>query len=267
MAAESPSSMARDVYAEADLYVAAFDWPLDAEVDWLLGECGEVRAVLEPFCGNARYGPVFTARGVEYWGLDRSSAMLQRAPAAPGMRLQRGDASDFSIVDGPPRGFDLAWCPINSIRHLLTDREIQGHLRCVRRHMRAGARYVVELDLFAPQRPAAGTPDRGIWSMDRGDGSVVHASWLRESVDAARMMCSERATIQLTRHGRVVRQLSHVYTMRLWRVDEVMRFASISGFEVERVHRSEASAGWPRMELSADLDSTDWNYQFFLRCI
>ena len=55
-----------DLYTEAELYCAAFDWPVDAEVDWVLSHVPHAKSVLEPMCGNARYGPVFVERGLTF---------------------------------------------------------------------------------------------------------------------------------------------------------------------------------------------------------
>src|SRR5262245_26532555 len=186
--------MAIDPYDEADLYCAAFDYPISGEVDWLLGCLSRARTVLEPFCGNARYGPVFAARGLEYWGIDRSAAMIARATAGDRIHVIQGDARSFSI--GNVR-FDLGWCPINSIRHLLTDQEIINHLRCVRAHLGPSGVYVVETDLVRNGGPnLAESPTRGTWMIEQPSGMTIEAHWRAEAFDLTARRTHERATFR-----------------------------------------------------------------------
>ncbi|MCZ6834818.1 MAG: class I SAM-dependent methyltransferase, partial [Planctomycetota bacterium] len=109
------------VYDEADLYCAAFDFPVNAEVEWLLQQIPGVKRILEPMCGNARYGHAFIKHGIEYVGLDASPSMLARAEVRAGMNLHEVDCRAFSL-EGEP--FDLAFCPIDSIRHVSGEGDI-----------------------------------------------------------------------------------------------------------------------------------------------
>ncbi len=83
---EFMTSSSSSVYDQAELYCIAFGWPVDDEVDWLLGRCPGARSVLEPCCGQARFAAAFVERGLAYFGVDRSEGMLARAPAARGSR-------------------------------------------------------------------------------------------------------------------------------------------------------------------------------------
>ncbi len=118
-----------DVYDEADLYCDAFSWSVEEEIDWLLRQHPKTGSVLEPFCGHARYAPGFASRGVAYVGFDIADSMLAKAPGGEGITVLRADARDFRIPHAPPRGFDLAWCPVNSLAHLTHEPDIIAHLR------------------------------------------------------------------------------------------------------------------------------------------
>ena len=65
---------------------AAFEWPIDDEVEWALSLVPGAARVLEPMCGTARYAEAFVARGVTYFGLDASAEMLERAPTGRTLR-------------------------------------------------------------------------------------------------------------------------------------------------------------------------------------
>jgi hypothetical protein len=228
-----------DVYEEADLYCAAFSWPLDREVDFLLGLVPGARTVLEPFCGNARYGPVVAARGVEYHGLDRSRSMLGRAPKGPRIVLHEADATDFDLGVR----FDLVFTAINSVRHLTDERAILSHLDCVRRHLAPRGVYAVELELVDHDGPWTWRPEEGgEWEVDLPDGGRVAARWRRERCDRAARTCTERATFRHVVDGRTVEEATHLYTMRMWTYDDLRRLASASGFRIREAWQGDADS-------------------------
>src|SRR5438552_2284438 len=229
-----------DVYDQADLYCAAFDWPLRGEVEWLMEQTGPVNSVLEPFCGHARYGPHFAARGAEYCGFDRSPAMLQRARLLPGMSVLQADAVDFSL---PDRMIDLGWCPINSLAHLIDESDIVSHLRAMRNHLSRGGLYVVELELvnFHGDWPNA-LSAKSSWSVPQADGSIVHANWNRRRCDRAGRRCREVAHLWRCEGDRVVQEVTTNYTMRMWTADDLRSIAERAGFAIDRVHRPDQKA-------------------------
>jgi SAM-dependent methyltransferase len=250
-----------DVYDEADLYSAAFAWSVDAEVDWLIRAARGPRTVLEPFCGSARYAPAFAARGVEYWGLDLSAAMLARGPRDPRIHLERADVRDFRL----PVAFDLAWCPVNSIRHLTEEADARAHLDRVRRHLAPEGTYVVELELVDHDGPwTEPDPTSGIWAVPRPDGSVVHASWRRLRCDRAARTCLERATFRHVLDGRDLQTVVHDFTMRMWTREDWRRVVSAAGFRVDRVFRHAGEDDRPAVAPSAALENTGENAYWFL---
>jgi SAM-dependent methyltransferase len=251
-----------DVYEEADLYCAAFSWPLEAEVDWLLGAVPGVRSVLEPFCGNARYGPLFDERGVEYHGIDISQAMLDRAPAGSNLRLHRADVRDLSI---PGLSVDLAWCPVNSIRHLTDEKDVVAHLRATRDHLRPGGCYVLELELVRHDGPWTWRPEHGgVWSEPLPDGSVVEARWRRQSCDLARRTSRERATFRRVAGDHVLAETTHEYVMRVWTYDDLLRLTAAAGLAVREAWLHDEEAGFPRVPVSDAAENDGQNRYYRL---
>lgn len=124
---------------------------------------------LEPACGTGRYLRVLRGRGHEVAGYDPLDAMLAYARRRLGRWPDRWalaagtfttPAADLSL----DRSFDLAICPVNSLRHLPDDDVVTAHLAQVRALLRPGGLYVVGLDLHQPDA----LPDEDVWAGARG---------------------------------------------------------------------------------------------------
>lgn len=129
--------------------------------------------VLEPACGTGRYVRLLAARGWRASGFDLNQRMIDYARATIARRRLRGarafvaDMTDFHV----PRGerAHLAFCPINSIRHLPSDRAMLDHLACVRRALAPGGVYAVGIETTI----YGGTfPQEDVWSGTRGRVTV-----------------------------------------------------------------------------------------------
>jgi len=179
----------------AELYDAAFAWDIEEEVDWLLERLGpECRSVLEPGCGSGRVLEPLARRGLEAIGIDRSAAMVELARAR-GARVVLADMTAFDLG----RTFDGAVCPINTLAHL-TPAELAGHLERMGRHLRPGARYLVQLQL-------GGEAHSSEW-----EANGVRVAWTTEHVDLAAGRQRHRSRIE-TRAGEVVEEL---HELTLW---------------------------------------------------
>jgi ubiquinone/menaquinone biosynthesis C-methylase UbiE len=131
---------------------------------------------LEPACGTGRYLRVALSRGTRVVGVDRSGAMLDYAAK----RLGKIDPSnrDWKLVQGgmedlggsvAPESIDFAFNPINSIRHLETDRAMLDHLAGVARALKPGGIYAVGMSIAA-YRLEQETED--VWEGRRGRCTV-----------------------------------------------------------------------------------------------
>ncbi len=221
-----------NVYDQA----AAFDWDVAPEVEWLWSTFGPCDDVLELFCGQARYAEPFAACGARYVGVDVNEAMLARGPrGGAGIDLVCADARTFDLGG---RRFDLAWTPINSICHLITETDVLACLRRVRAHLREGGRYVVEIGFFDHDGPWPGRVSR--WEAEQPEGSTIAAVWGRESCDRAARTCVERAVFAQVRDGVVVARVEQTFAMRMWTWADADRVFREAGFEVGNVwaHRS-----------------------------
>lgn len=127
---------------------------------------------LEPASGSGRYLRAAASRGLRVAGFDRQPAMLEYARRS----LSRFDASrwclglaDMRTFDAqafaPGWAFELAFNPINTIRHLDSDRAVLDHLQHVHAALRPGGVYVVGLSLsvYGFEQPSEDT-----WQGRRG---------------------------------------------------------------------------------------------------
>jgi SAM-dependent methyltransferase len=251
------------VYDEAELYCGAFDFCVEAEINWLLQQVPHVQRILEPMCGNARYGRAFAARGIEYVGLDRSRAMLARAEVLSGMTLLEADARDFAI-DGDP--FDLACCPIDSIRHLSGDGEIARHLACIHRHLRPGGHNVIEVELMRRDGENPLPPDtKSHWTIDQPDGTVIEASVRGERFDLARRLMWERSIYRRLRDGVIIAEVDELHEMRQITWDDLATLVAAAGFEIAAIHAHLSGNRRPRVEPGPHLENRAVNHYIFLR--
>jgi SAM-dependent methyltransferase len=189
----APSTELYERYAE--LYDLAFSWDVEEEVDWLLERLGpECRSVLEPGCGSGRVLEALARRRLEVVGVDRSPAMVELARAR-GLEVVRADMTDFDLG----RAFDGAVCPIGTLAHLSPE-ELGRHLERMGRHLRPGARYLVQLQL-------GGEAYTSEWELNG-----LRIVWATERFDLAAGRQRQRSRIELP-SGEVVEE---VHEMTLW---------------------------------------------------
>lgn len=136
---------------------------------------GKVTRLFEPACGTGRLIYRFRQAGYEVSGLD----LNPRAVDFCNERLRKkgfqesvfvADMSDFTLK----KKVDAAFNTINSFRHLLTEKQAVGHLRCVAESLRKGGIYILGFHLT----PTIGdTTDQEAWSAQRGQLCVNTQMW------------------------------------------------------------------------------------------
>lgn len=114
---------------------------------------------LEPACGSGRYLVAFAKRGQLAIGLDMSADMLAylqneadqlENTASKRVKTLCDTMERFSLRGLAPSGkVDAAFNPINSIRHLATDKAMVSHLKCIKASLNKGGVYIVGMSLSA----------------------------------------------------------------------------------------------------------------------
>lgn len=106
---------------------------------------------LEPACGTGRYLEALAKRGHRVIGFDRDPGMVGYAarrlrPWGTAARVLDADMTEFAAKVGTGT-VDVAFNPINTVRHLASDRDMLRHFREIRRVLRPGGVYAVGLSL------------------------------------------------------------------------------------------------------------------------
>lgn len=101
---------------------------------------------LEPACGSGRLLRAGAAMGARVIGVDANPHMVAYARASLARRGLAGLVIEERVESfRSPEPADLAFCPHNSIRHLLTDEDVLEHLARVNAALKPGGIYVIGL--------------------------------------------------------------------------------------------------------------------------
>lgn len=223
------------IYDAPLAYEVAYSYrDVPAEVDALLAwHGGPVTAALELAAGPADHALELARRGCRVSTLDLSTAMCDRAAERAkevGLVLDpviRGDMTDFRLN----QTYDLVFCLIDSLAHVLTLDLLIAHLVCVRNHLARDGAYVVETshpaDGFGP-----GSRTDTDWTVER-DGTRVHISWGRgdEPTDPVTQVSNMLVSMEIT-GPRGVARIEEFLPQRFWTRDELVAAARLAGLTV-----------------------------------
>lgn len=141
---------------------------------WRHAGAGSPRVALEPACGTGRYLTRLARSGWKVRGFDSDAAMVNyakgrlRGSVGGDARIWRARFDTFgSRVSASSVG--LAFCPINSIRHVASDAELVRHLVMVKHALAPSGVYAVGISLSAYGLEA---PTEDVWKGRRGSLSV-----------------------------------------------------------------------------------------------
>jgi cyclopropane fatty-acyl-phospholipid synthase-like methyltransferase len=133
--------------------------------------------VLELACGACAHGIPLARAGFEVVGIDRSQAMLTEAgrrAAAAGVHVEtvRADAINLDLAAGAgaPK-FDAATWLFETFPLITEWEDIASHFDAVRKHLRTGGLYVVDIDA-GKHGIRMQTGEWGRRTLDLPDGSV-----------------------------------------------------------------------------------------------
>lgn len=188
--------------------------------------------VLELACGSGRLTLPIAAQGMEIAGLDSSEPMLtlareKSAHANLPIDWYLGDMADFNLN----RRFSLIFVPNNSIAHLLAWHDFGCCLACVRRHLTADGRFM--LDYFNPSLMLLSrSPDTrypaGSFDAPDGSGQIRVSEQVR--YDAATQINHIRWFWHSEATGK--EQVSD-FSMRVYFPQELDALLAHSGFAIE----------------------------------
>lgn len=172
-----------DLYDFPKYYDLLFGSDCRAELRFLKGcfrKFGRepTRRVFEPACGTGRLLIKLARAGFDVAGndlnpkaVDFCNERLRRQGYRPSVTV--GDMSNFRVA----KKFDAAFNMINSFRHLGSEAQAEGHLRCMAAALARGGLYVLGLHLTPLQGPY--TEDEA-WTARRGHLSINSYMWTKQ---------------------------------------------------------------------------------------
>jgi len=183
-------------------------------------------SVLDLGCGTGTHAILLARRGYEVVGLDRSPSQLAVARAkARGRGLSvsfvRGDMRRFSLG----QSFDAAICMFGGFGYILPDREVTGHFRQVRRHLRPGGAYAFEF-----WQESGVIPGRRGWALKDTPYRLIRLDESR--FDPKRHRLSFDMHFFAFRGDRLRERFTESHTVRVYRVEEVAALLARSGLRL-----------------------------------
>ena len=249
----------------ADLYDLVFSWDVEDEVGWLLEKLGpDVRVILEPGCGSGRMFPGFTRHNVEVIGVELSATMLKRATDRmaslnlPPPQIVQGDMADFDLS----RTVDGAICPINTFGYLHTTADAQSHLDSVARHLPAGRKYLVQVDLKDTTNFTPAPSEQ--WEEIDADGIPIRTTWGSRSFDPdslIEMGFSRFEILDGPRQGQIV---ENTHRMRVWNWDTWSALINASAFQQAGAYHGDQE-GRPALPLGPNLNDSRLTWHELVR--
>ncbi len=221
-----------EIYELPDIYEIAFSYrDVSQQCDFLAAVYGTTagqppQSVLELACGPALHAREFARRGLAVTAMDLAPEMVAYAGRKLGTegRAVLADMADF-VVAVP---VDLAFTLLDSLPYLTTNERLVSHFRSVRRALRDGGVYVVELRHPADARPGGEPTTVTTWTVER-EGLRVTTEWgadLRYDPVRQTEQVRSRITVEGPGHTRV---LESVGVMRPVLPQELLLIVELAG--------------------------------------
>ena len=220
----------KDITADIDLYLN------------FARRCGS--PILEAGCGTGRVLIPLAQAGYQVTGLDNSPAMLFRArqrlaSLAPEVQarihLLQADVRDFALA----QRYTLAFIALNGFMHFLTLQDQLQALRCIHRHLRPGATFI--LDLPHISLSALVTSDERVSVYDEYEDPATGLpiqKWVSGAVDPAHQLQRLRFIYDQIQPGGTVKRTTIKFTLRYFFRYEMELLLDKAGFDVEGVYGS-----------------------------
>lgn len=165
------------LYADPMLYDILYTPGTAAEIDALekvervfAGDhpLADDRIWLEPACGTGRYLRIATHRGRRGVGFDRDERQIKYAEGRGPQAIKYHTADMVDFLDDcrlAPGCIDFAFNPVNSLRHLESDRSMLDHFQQMAAALKPGGIYVVGISLTNYDWLE---PEEDLWKGKRG---------------------------------------------------------------------------------------------------
>lgn len=191
------------------------------------------KSVYEPGCGGGRLVVELASRGLNVVASDLNGECVRYVRKRLKRRqlagvVEQADMCDY--VTAAP--VDIAICPVNTIRHLLTEVDVQRFFRTVAESVRPGGLFIVGLHLIPPD---AAEDDAERWTAKHAATTVTVSL---KVTDFNRRKRLERLKFSLrVRSGRKDLRLVSEFDYRLYTAAQMKRtIAAANDWELLSVH-------------------------------
>ncbi len=218
------------------VYDVAFAWNIEPELEQLLrilqtSPGGDARRVLVPACGTGRFARALARLGHHVTAIDINAAMIdyaRREYAGPPINYRVGDIT--ATIEAPDDSFDVGFLMCNSFRYLLSDDGAARHLAEVRRTLRPGGVYVIDVGLGEGPEHVGGIAE---WTTS-ARGYRARARWT--TMQATPPIGIDLVEIELVSvsDGRREHIVEH-QPQRLWTYADLVRLAQAAGLDITAV--------------------------------
>jgi SAM-dependent methyltransferase len=241
----------------ASLYGETYD-TLYREKDYA-GECrlverlfrehseGDVHTVLDLGCGTANHAIRFAEMGYSVTGVERSSAMLDRArEKAVGQANLELHCADVRNVELSQK-YDAALLLFAVLGYQIEDEEVIAALSSARRHLKPGG--LVVFDVWFGPGVLRDRPSSRFVRIPLESGELLRAA--TPKLDIVRQVCTVRYDLWRIDGARVTDFAQEEHVMRFFFPAELRLLLAASGLCLVRLS--------PFPEIDRDLDDETWN--------
>jgi SAM-dependent methyltransferase len=172
---------ALDLSLYPNVYDAAFSWDRSQEACTYLRVAASrrgkpPRSAAELACGTGPLARLWSAQGLEVYGVDRSVPAIARArelsrEIVPPGHWVLGDLRSFRL----PRRVEMAVVPLDSLGYLVEEEDFLKFFRAARRCLVPGG--VLAIDLTLHPEGAPPLPIRNSWKVSLRPRGILKVSW------------------------------------------------------------------------------------------
>ncbi|APZ90921.1 class I SAM-dependent methyltransferase [Fuerstiella marisgermanici] len=248
-----------DCYDHPQYWDLAFGEDTKLEADFIVAAAKkycdfEPQRLLEPGCGGGRLLLELASRGYLVEGWDLSEAAVQYANQQLAKQNLQGQAAVADMQNATPtEPADVAYCLVNTFRHLLTEESAIAHLKTVAAALRPGGLYIVGMHMLPPD---ADEDDEEEWAVEVDDVTIEIKLDVTFCCRRTRRETLRFEMIVKDSAGRPQHEFQTDYDMRLYEAEEARSlFEKVGDFELLDVYDFWYDIDEP-LELSDELGDT-----------
>ncbi len=188
--------------------------------------------ILELACGTGKYVLPASGAGLDIIGLDRSEPMLAEARrksgvGTPAIKLVAGDMRAFQFK----RKFRCVFIAGNSLCHLLTNRDFESCLNCIRNHLERGGCLLI--DVFVPDVHLLGRDPETRYPFARFRDPIDGLEVVMEYTHVYDPATQVNHVTTFTRRSSSPEEVGHL-SMRMYFPQELDALVRHNGFEIRQ---------------------------------